>query len=139
MINEENILHEYESWSVEGLLKTRGHIEQARERLAWQVRYHEVELAVIERLLAEKQAQEHEDARTGLVKVNPKLRRLYEGTWGPFVAGDYRIGETVAAPGTSGEVVWSYQTEKGLVYVIDNNTGRPVGVLASQISSKVTP
>src|SRR6266545_5215823 len=69
MINEENILHEYETWSLEGLLKTRGHIEQARERLAWQGRYHEVELAVIERLLAEKQAQEHEDARTGLAKV----------------------------------------------------------------------
>ncbi len=87
----------------------------------------------------EKQAQEHEDARTGLAKVNPQLRRLYEGAWGPFVVGDYRIGETVAAPGTSSEVVWSYQTEKGLVYVIDENSGRPVGVLASQVVSKVTP
>ncbi len=78
MINEENILHEYETWSLEGLLKTRGHIEQARERLAWQGRYHEVELAVIERLLAEKQAQEHEDARTGLSggEQRPTLGRI---------------------------------------------------------------
>ncbi len=139
MINEENIVREYKTWSVEGLLKTRGHIEQTRERLAHQLRYHEAEIAVIERLLAEKQAQENEDARTGLVKVNPKLRHLYEGAWGPFIVGDYRIGEMIVAPGTSGEVVWSYQTEKGLVYAIDNNSGWPVGVLASQVVSKVAP
>ncbi len=137
MINEENILHEYESWSVEGLLKTRAHIEEAHERVAHQLRYHEAELAVIARLLAEKQALISEEARTGLAKVNHPLRRLYEGAWGPFVAGDYAIGDQMTAPYCTGAVIWSYrQPLHGLTYVVDDSTGGPIEVPALQVRAR---
>ncbi len=47
---------------------------------------------------------------------------------------------TIAVPGTSGEVIWSYQSEKSLVYVVDDTFGGfPVEARASQVHGKVTP
>jgi hypothetical protein len=69
---------------------------------------------------------------SGLEHMDLKLIQQYTGLYGPFVSGDYAIGDTIAVPGTSGEVVWSYQSERGLVYVVDDASGFPVEVKASE-------
>ncbi len=51
-VSQQVLMQLHHDW--DAFFKARDAYEQARERLAWQVRYHEVELAVIERLLAEK-------------------------------------------------------------------------------------
>ena len=69
-----------------------------------------------------------------LEKLDPNLVRQYTGAYGPFQAGDYRIGDTVKAPGVSGEVIWSYRSAgKGLVYVVDDSSGFPVEIAANEV------
>jgi len=70
---------------------------------------------------------------TGLQGMDAKLIRQYSSAYGPFVSGDYAIGDTIAVPGISGEVIWSYQSPQGLVYVVDDTFGGfPVEVKASE-------
>jgi hypothetical protein len=73
---------------------------------------------------------------TGLQGMDPELIRQYSGAYGPFVAGDYAIGEQIAGPGKSGEVIWSYQSQKGLTYVVDDRSGWPTEVLARRVISR---
>jgi hypothetical protein len=71
---------------------------------------------------------------TGLRDMDPKLIRQYSSAYGTFASGDYAIGDTIAVPGTSGEVIWSFHScdGRGLVYVVDDNSGFPVEVKASE-------
>lgn len=69
------------------------------------------------------------------------LQRQYTGAYGAFVAGDYSIGDTVAVPGTSGEIIWSYRPGGNgpLTYVVDDGSGFPVECLASDVYATVEP
>jgi hypothetical protein len=71
---------------------------------------------------------------SGLERMDLKLIQQYTGLYGPFVSGDYAIGDRIAVPGTSGEVIWCYHScdGRGLVYVVDDNSGFPVEVKASE-------
>lgn len=73
---------------------------------------------------------------TGLENLDPNVKRQFTGAYGPFVAGDYAIGDQVHTVGKSGEVVWSYQAKRGLTYVIDDHSGWPAEVLARRVISK---
>lgn len=70
-----------------------------------------------------------------------ELSKQYTGAYGPFYQGEHNIGDTVAVPGTSGEILWSYRSEGTgpLTYVIDDNSGFPIEVLAADVYSKVEP
>ena len=68
-----------------------------------------------------------------LSKMDPNLVKQYTGAYGPFVSGDYAIGQTLNAPGIQGEVIWSYQGKNGLAYVIDDNSGFPVEIQANEV------
>jgi hypothetical protein len=73
---------------------------------------------------------------SGLEHVSEQLVKQYTGAYGPFASGDYAIGDTIAVPGTSGEVIWSYQSPQGLVYVVDDTFGGfPVEVKASEANA----
>jgi|GEM_PF-2847889 hypothetical protein len=79
---------------------------------------------------------------TGLRDMDPKLIRQYSTAYGTFASGDYAIGDTIAVPGTSGEVIWSFHScdGRGLVYVVDDTFGGfPVEVQASQVHGQVSP
>lgn len=69
--------------------------------------------------------------------MDPKLRREYTGAYGPFAAGDYQIGQQLRAPGVQGEVIWSFHScdAHGLVYVVDDNSGWPTEVRASEVQA----
>jgi len=69
-----------------------------------------------------------------LENLDPTLKRQYTGAYGEFQAGDYSIGDTIKAPGIAGEVIWSYRSaKKGLVYVVDDNSGFPVEIAANEV------
>ena len=74
---------------------------------------------------------------TGLENMDPKLRREYADAYGPFAAGDYQVGQHLRAAGVVGEVIWSYHScdGRGLVYVVDDNSGFPVEVKASEMQA----
>ena len=74
---------------------------------------------------------------TGLENMDPKIRRQYESAYGPFAAGDYQIGQQLRAAGAQGEVIWSYHScdGRGLVYVVDDRSGWPVEVRASEVQA----
>jgi hypothetical protein len=74
---------------------------------------------------------------TGLEGMDPKSRREYTGAYGPFGAGDYQIGQQLRAPGVIGEVIWSFHScdGRGLVYVVDDASGFPVEVRASEVQA----
>ena len=77
---------------------------------------------------------------TGLQDMDAKLIRQYSSAYGSFASGDYAIGDTIAVPGTSGEVIWSYQSAQGLVYVVDDDSsGFPTEVLANQVHGRGSP
>jgi hypothetical protein len=80
-------------------------------------------------------ARKRVDSMTGLENLDPKLRRQYESTYGPFVAGDYSIGQQVAAHGVGGEVIWSFRKNGTgpLTYVIDDGSGWPAEVETSDV------
>jgi hypothetical protein len=71
---------------------------------------------------------------TGLQDMNPNLIRQYSSAFGAYVPGEYQIGEQIATSSTSGTVIWSYLGANGLTYVIDDNSGWPVEVQASQVN-----
>jgi hypothetical protein len=65
----------------------------------------------------------------GIENVEPNIRRQYTGAYGPFVAGDYQIGQQLRAAAICGEVIWSYSAPgRGLVYVVDENSGWPAEI-----------
>jgi hypothetical protein len=75
-----------------------------------------------------------------LEKIPQHLQKQYAGAYGPFVPGDYGIGDTISVPGQSGEVLWSFQSAEGLKYVVDDNTGGfPVEVKANEVYGSVEP
>lgn len=65
--------------------------------------------------------------------MSKALQQQYTGAYGPFVSGDYAPGQTVSTPSTSGEIIWSYQSRKGVVYVVDDGSGFPVECLARDV------
>lgn len=71
---------------------------------------------------------------TGLQDMDAKLIRQYSSAYGTFASGDYAIGDTIAASSASGEVIWSFHScdGRGLVYVVDDESGFPVEVKASE-------
>ncbi len=71
---------------------------------------------------------------SGLEHMDLKLIKQYTGVYGPFGAGDYQIGQQLRAPGVIGEVIWSFHScdGRGLVYVVDDNSGFPVEVRAGE-------
>jgi hypothetical protein len=74
---------------------------------------------------------------TGLENMDLKLIKQYTDAYGPFASGDYPVGSTIAVPGTSGEVIWSFHScdGRGLVYVVDDSSGFPVEVRANEVQS----
>jgi hypothetical protein len=76
-----------------------------------------------------------------LEKIDPQLKRQYVEAYGEYYPGEYRIGDTVAVPGTSGEIIWSYRPgENGpLTYVVDDQSGFPIEVLAADVYGPVEP
>ncbi len=69
-------------------------------------------------------------------KISEQLQRQYESAYGAYVPGEYAIGDQVAAHGVSGEIIWSYRPGGNgpLHFVIDDNSGFPVEVLASDVA-----
>jgi hypothetical protein len=73
---------------------------------------------------------------SGLEHVSEHLVKQYTGAYGPFVSGDYAIGEQIKTPYTTGEVIWSYRAPlHGLTYVVDDATGWPTEVLANEVQA----
>jgi hypothetical protein len=73
---------------------------------------------------------------SGLESMDVKLIKQYTGIYGPFVSGDYAIGQQIKTPHTTGEVIWSYRAPlHGLTYVVDDSTGWPTEVLASEVQA----
>ena len=72
-----------------------------------------------------------------LFNVDPKIRKQYEGAYGPFVAADYAIGDQVKAPGVQGEIIWSYRKNGTgpLTLVVDDHSGFPVEIRANEVQS----
>jgi hypothetical protein len=59
------------------------------------------------------------------------VKKQYVSLYGEFVSGDYAPGDEI--PGL-GEVLWSYQGEKGLTYVCSDG-GFPSEILASEVKA----
>jgi hypothetical protein len=76
---------------------------------------------------------------SGYEKMSDHLKLQHTSAYGPYVAGDYSIGDTLAVPGTSGTVVWSFQSERGLCYCIDDHNGLPTVVRANEVYGPVSP
>jgi hypothetical protein len=73
---------------------------------------------------------------TGLDDLDANLRRQYEGAYGPFVSGEYAIGEQLRTRYATGTVLWSYrQPLHGLAYLIDDSSGWPLEVMAHEVQS----
>jgi hypothetical protein len=72
---------------------------------------------------------------SGLEHVSEHLVKQYTGIYGPFVSGDYAIGQELHGAGVQGDVIWSYQSAHGLVYVIDDHSGWPVEIKAHEVQS----
>lgn len=74
---------------------------------------------------------------TGLENMDPNLRRQYESAYDLFTPGDYQIGQQLRASGVQGKVIWSFHSSdgRGLVYVVDDSSGFPVEVKASEVQA----
>jgi hypothetical protein len=70
----------------------------------------------------------------GFERMNPNLRDQYTAAYGPYVAGEYEIGQRIRTRRDAGEIIWCYQSPRqGLVYVLDTDRGWPVAVKASEV------
>ena len=55
--------------------------------------------------------------------------------YGPFVSGDYHLGQSIHAPYTTGRVIWSYRAPlRGLTYVVDDGTSWPTEIGAHEVN-----
>jgi len=70
-----------------------------------------------------------------MTETQERLARQYTSAYGPYVAGDYQIGQQATAPGVSGEIVWSFRKDgRGPVtYVLYDGVNWPVEVEASTL------
>ncbi len=56
--------------------------------------------------------------------------------YGPFVKGDYHLGQQIHASYTTGRVIWSYRAPlRGLTYVVDDGTSWPTEILAQEVEA----
>jgi hypothetical protein len=69
--------------------------------------------------------------------MDSKLMRQYSSAYGPFVAGDYQIGQELRSAAVRGTVIWSFRKNGTgpLTYVIDDGTGFPAEVEASEVQA----
>lgn len=67
------------------------------------------------------------------------LFNQYRQAYGDLATeGNYNVGDRVYFDGGSvGEIIWKYQSSDGLTYVLDDNTGFPEEVQASDIEGRV--
>lgn len=70
-----------------------------------------------------------------MTETREALARQYTGAYGPFVAGDYGLGQQAQARAGAGEIVWSFRKDgRGPVtYVLDDGSGWPIEAEASSI------
>jgi hypothetical protein len=69
------------------------------------------------------------------ISAHQEPMQQYAALYGPYVAGPYAIGDEIKYEAFStGTVIWSYRdAERGLTYVLDNDTGFSVEALASEL------
>lgn len=73
---------------------------------------------------------------TGLNNLDPKIRRQYEGLYGPFCSADYQIGEQVRTRNVQGVVIWSFRKSgTGPVTLVIDSGGWPVEIRANEVQS----
>lgn len=62
------------------------------------------------------------------------VHEQYSNLYGELAKGDYALGQYLKGiNGEKGELIWMYQSMKGLIYVLDDKCGWPYEVLAKDI------
>ncbi len=71
----------------------------------------------------------------GLQDMDSTLSRQYSSAYGPYCAGDYQIGQEMRSAAIRGTVLWSFRKNGSgpLAYVVDNDSGWPAEVEASDV------